>query len=385
MQTRDYFINGEAYFDLNQYTNAIEMFNNAIFPDNNETNTTIYLKRGIAYLKKQQYENAVMDFEKLRAYSEGKFQYVHIPLGELYEYQADQSKEQEDKIILYAKAAESYQEVADRLFAANIKFNKLYEKLQKLQFDANKICFPNGIHLIASNTWVMSSDNLQIHNKKVQENVKNYKYLNYLYNGDVYYHYANYKKSIEMYDQSIKLQSTVEAYYNRGRAYFHLKKYKAAVKDFNIVIEEDPTNVNAFLLRSVCYNRYLKSLQNSFFFQVEAEWIQVINDLAMAVNLEPNLIKAKEGLHHFFSITPKDELDFYKLSLIACDQLLAYYPNDETIAANVKLVKDYKTTATTSHSATKYKTLGFLTNNKKSDKQRILTTHENHTVSLSSP
>jgi tetratricopeptide (TPR) repeat protein len=50
------------------------------------------------------------------------------------------------------------------------------------------------------------------------------------------------QKAIEDYTSSIEINNKIEAYYNRGKAYFYLEQYFMALKDFLKVKELDPSN-----------------------------------------------------------------------------------------------------------------------------------------------
>lgn len=72
--------------------------------------------------------------------------------------------------------------------------------------------------------------------------------------------FKNPEKAVDYWSRAIsQKQNTVEAYNNRGIAYYELKRYDKAIKDYSQAIKLDPANVTAYNNRGNSYyelNKY---------------------------------------------------------------------------------------------------------------------------------
>ena len=119
--------------------------------------------------------------------------------------------------------------------------------------------------------------------------------------------YKNPAKAIQYWGHAIsQKRNTAEAYNNRRLAYYDLKQYQEAVKDYDRAIKPDPGYVAAFNNRG---NSYYES----------AEYQLALTDFNQSLQLEPEYAKAhfNRGLV-YFQLNQSDLAcnDFKK----ACDQ-----------------------------------------------------------------
>jgi tetratricopeptide (TPR) repeat protein len=123
-------------------------------------------------------------------------------------------------------------------------------------------------------------------------------------------------KKIAELDAAIeKDPNNVEAYYNRGKAYFEKKEYSKAVQDYQNVISKDPERMEALYDRACAYiemeewskamsdlDRYIDSPANEKSFKAmerrgyvylrQGEYDNAIQECNKAINLNPGYMQA---------------------------------------------------------------------------------------------
>ena len=85
--------------------------------------------------------------------------------------------------------------------------------------------------------------------------------------GDRYFRKGSYDQAVAAYTEYLRLNPTdLKTLYNRGRAYQELGKDEKALEDFQKVIKQDPTNVNALLSVANDYFVRLRDFENAIFY-----------------------------------------------------------------------------------------------------------------------
>jgi tetratricopeptide (TPR) repeat protein len=85
--------------------------------------------------------------------------------------------------------------------------------------------------------------------------------------GDREFRKGNYEQAIKAYTDHLRLNpNDLTTLYNRGRAYQELEKDEKALEDFQNVIKQDPTNVNALLSVANDYFSRLRDYENAIFY-----------------------------------------------------------------------------------------------------------------------
>ncbi|KZC15004.1 Sperm-associated antigen 1, partial [Dufourea novaeangliae] len=94
---------------------------------------------------------------------------------------------------------------------------------------------------------------------------------------------GDYEEALEHYNTSIKIDSTVTAYNNRAMTFIKLGRHENALKDCNLVISTDSTNVKALLRRAITLE-YLKRSS------------EALSDYEVVLKLEPTNTSAIAGV-----------------------------------------------------------------------------------------
>ena len=89
-------------------------------------------------------------------------------------------------------------------------------------------------------------------NKAIRENPKSPEAYNN--RGLAYYHLKRYQQAVKDYSQAIRMNPEDPiAYNNRGNAYYEMMKYEPAESDYNQSISLNPQYANAYLNRGLAY------------------------------------------------------------------------------------------------------------------------------------
>jgi len=75
----------------------------------------------------------------------------------------------------------------------------------------------------------------------------------------------------------------VQAFFNRGNAYRHLKEYDNAISDYSAVLKINPNSYQVFFNRSIAYANI-------------KEYDKAIADIEAVLRVNPNYPRAKELL-----------------------------------------------------------------------------------------
>lgn len=102
----------------------------------------------------------------------------------------------------------------------------------------------------------------------------------YFYRGLAYYNLKNYDQAIKDYSKAIELDSDYAwAYSNRGLVYYDLQNYEQAISDYDKALELNPIYIDAYNNRG---NAYL----------VLRNYSRAISDYTEAIKIDPNFAMA---------------------------------------------------------------------------------------------
>lgn len=152
--------------------------------------------------------------------------------------------------------------------------------------------------------------------------------------GVCYYHLKNFKKSIECYDEGIKLKpNDYASYHNKGTALDDLKEYEAAIKCFDRTIELKPDFHAAWSNKGIslvhlkkyvegikCFKRAIELDSEGLDAYFNLAWVysmlknksEMLRYLKITINKNPNYIelaKTQEAFKEYW-----DDPDFIKLT-----------------------------------------------------------------------
>jgi len=136
------------------------------------------------------------------------------------------------------------------------------------------------------------------------------------------YFKGNFNKSVEMFNQVIKIDpKNYKAFFNRGMSFYYLKDYEKAISDLGVFIEVNDQDVDAYFHRGYSYLALSK-------------YEDAISDYTKLLNLNPNHLTAlynRGFLYLFIKDTESAEKDLKKVIIL----------NPEFLDANFNLVLTY--------------------------------------------
>lgn len=98
--------------------------------------------------------------------------------------------------------------------------------------------------------------------------------------GNAYHRLGQYRRSIEDYDQALRINpSYAGAYDNRGEAYFQLGDHQRAIEDYDKALRLDPDDAKAYNNRA--YSLYLLG-----------RFTEALGDVEQSLSLEPDYVYA---------------------------------------------------------------------------------------------
>lgn len=77
----------------------------------------------------------------------------------------------------------------------------------------------------------------------------------YINRGIAYYRQDQYNQAITNYTQALKINQNIHAYINRGIAYHRVGKYELAIADYNKALSINSNSVDAYINRGITYRR----------------------------------------------------------------------------------------------------------------------------------
>ena len=105
----------------------------------------------------------------------------------------------------------------------------------------------------------------------------------YTNRGNAYWYKQQYDKAIEDYNKAVELNPrNAIAYTNRGVAYKNKQQYERAIEDFNRAIELDPGYANAYYNRGLAYS-------------AKQQYDRAIENYNRAIELNPKYVEAYGG------------------------------------------------------------------------------------------
>ncbi|HXB45545.1 MAG TPA: tetratricopeptide repeat protein, partial [Puia sp.] len=214
----------------------------------------LYLDRGLFWIDKKNYKNAIDDFSNVidlnsndafAYYSRGRCQLSvnHVDL-------AAKDFESARQNGLNASYIKNIQTFADHLF------NQASQKFDKGEKDSAIKMIDMAIAVDPYNSAYHFS------------------------RGEYYFSINNYKEAIHSYDEAVRLNSSyADAFYKRGLSYYHLADYKTALKDF-----KDAHGINAqhFLAQKGAGDADFASADYSGAASEYEKYIQIIKTLKNA-------------------------------------------------------------------------------------------------------
>ena len=239
MTAWDYWRQGERYYKLQQYGEALQSLSKAICEQSNTAQ--FYNSRGNIYDKLGDYENAILDYDKA------------IELNPEYS-------------IAYRNRGRIY---------------KILDNYKKAMSDYDKAIELNPEYSAAFNSRGIIYDEWKDYDRAIANYNKALEFTpNYCaaFNnrGNVYDELGDYEKALSDYNKAIEINSEYSlAYNNRGLIYGKLGDYEKAVSDYNKAMELDPTFIIPYKNCGKLHKR-------------NGDYEKAIDMFTKAIHLDPN-------------------------------------------------------------------------------------------------
>ncbi len=239
MTAWDYWRQGERYYKLQQYGEALQSLSKAICEQSNTAQ--FYNSRGNIYDKLGDYENAILDYDKAIELNP-EYSIAYRNRGRIY------------KILdNYKKAMSDY----DKAIELNPEYSAAFNSRGIIYYE-----------------WKDYDRAIANYNKAL-EFTPNY-CAAFNNRGNVYYELGDYEKAMSDYNKAIELNSEYSyAYNNRGLIYEKLGDFEKAVSDYNKAIELDPTYIMPY---KNCGKLHKKN----------GDYEKAIDMFTKAIHLDPN-------------------------------------------------------------------------------------------------
>jgi len=245
-----YIKRGMAWFEKNDYEQAIKEFNEAIRLD--PKYALAYWNRGKAWLAKSDYDQAILDY--------GRAIQLDPTDASAYESRGYAWFCKED----YDEAIKDYNE-AIRLDSQTTYFYRGSAWLRKKDYNKAIKDYNEAIRLDSQNSFFITSrGNVWSRMKDYDKAIKDYDQSIRLYpkdasvytsRGDAWFACHYYDNAIKDYDQAIRLDPKyARAYNNRGDAWFAKQEYSNAIRDYDQAIRLDPKIEPAYTSRRAAWS-----------------------------------------------------------------------------------------------------------------------------------
>ena len=239
MTAWDYWRQGERYYKLQQYGEALQSLSKAIREQSNTAQ--FYNSRGNVYNKLGDYENAILDYDKAIELNP-EYSIAYRNRGRIYKILDNYKKAMSD----YEKAIELNPEYSAAFNSRGIIYYEWKDYDRAIANYNKALEFTPNYHLAFNNR------------------------------GNVYYELGDYEKAMSDYNKALEIDSEYSlSYNNRGLIYGKLGDYEKAVSDYNKAIELDPTYIMPY---KNCGKLHKKN----------GDYEKAIDMFTKAIHLDPN-------------------------------------------------------------------------------------------------
>lgn len=391
---------GESYFNLKKYEESIPYLE-AYDQPYIKWNATDYYQMGYVYYKVGQYEKAISFFNKIILEQNGIAQNAYYHLGESYlkvekkleAFHAFKSASemnfepelQEDAYYNYAKLSydigNPYESVPtvlrnflkkypkttnkkeiNQLIVSSFVLSKDYKEALRILEEDPSISLPNAYqkaaYLLGKDLFADEKyqESIVYFEKALSKPVDAYLVLkSYFLKAEAEYLLGEYKEAIISYKQYIEIEGEKDvvelrqAHYSIAYAYFKLKEYELAIKNFNVYVGSEPIDKvrlnDAYLRLGDCYyvtkqywtaaNAYNMAIKMK---QKTADYAHY--QKAMCYGYIDKRAEKIKGLNEFAQLFPKSSYNDDAVFELANTYSLSN-ENKKALSAYQKLVEEY--------------------------------------------
>mgnify|MGYP000885919232 CR=1 FL=1 len=225
--------------------------------NNNPNNTTLYIERGKTFIKLNQIDRAIKDFNKANSIKNNIASYYLAYSYALIKDTINTIKYTKDNLSSSYKAKKiEYQlETAFLFLKNNPEWNKIWEKewystnenlIGELRFNAN---------IKDWNSIIKTIQNLEINKKKLSHEMNYYASL-------AYFNLKNYKTATFYIDKAIRINKNPQYYELRAKCKAAQNDFRGCDDDLNYALKENPYDFSLYIehAKTLCkLHRYEES------------------------------------------------------------------------------------------------------------------------------
>lgn len=224
-----------------------------------------YLRRGIAYFYKNDYEKSLLDAEKILELNPQEVRAYYLK-GDVYKNLGNYEK----SLQAYQRSIEIdpendhvYYNIA-YIYEAKEEYQKASETISKAislePYDPLYLYFSGTANFHLKNYPFALNDYreaLKLVNKEIKNNTDNRcADEKYTIRGMIYVFLNNYREALSDYNKAIELDvNNHEGFYYRAELNIRLKKYKAAISDLTTAINISPNSARNYILRAEAFRK----------------------------------------------------------------------------------------------------------------------------------
>jgi tetratricopeptide (TPR) repeat protein len=284
--TLKYYKKAEGAMLENNFSHAVQSFNEALLIS--PAFGRAWLRKGDAYFMLENYDSAILNYNKAIEYTPLSFGYFKRGLA----YQ------QNKNIPAATNDFKRYIPIGKELIARTKKEKAVTEPLASLQEnfveERAEACYALGYAQLMTQQFVDAIDNLDmaIHARKFFPKA-------YFARGAALYALEDYKGAVKNMEESIKMGlSEPLVFYSLGRAYVANGQLKDAVFSYSHTVKIDPEFEAAFKERAICYKEL-------------GEYSAALDDIEAALSLNSALnedveLMAQKGLVELYLNRPRE-------------------------------------------------------------------------------
>ena len=254
-------------------------YNHSFAYGNEDSEAEVYNNRGIAHIKQDKLEQAIVSFSKAIEL-DPDYVNAYCNRGAVYYYKGEYEK----AIIDYNKAIELNQRHVITYNNRGVAYDNKDEQ-EKAIGDFTRAIEIKSDYADAYNNRGNAYGNKGEYDRAITDYTKaielDSEFANAYHNrGNAYGNKGEYDRAITDYTKAIELDSEfANAYHNRGVAYYSKNDFNQAIKDYTKAIELKPHDASAYYNRSIAYAE-----KDNFDFAIQ--------DSTRAIELNPNFAEA---------------------------------------------------------------------------------------------
>ena len=254
-------------------------YNHSFAYGNEDNEAEVYNNRGIAHIKQDKLEQAIVSFSKAIEL-DPDYVNAYCNRGAVYYYKGEYKK----AIIDYNKAIELNQRHVITYNNRGVAYDNKGEQ-EKAIGDFTRAIEIKSDYTDAYNNRGNAYGNKGEYDRAITDYTKaielDSEFANAYHNrGNAYGNKGEYNRAITDYTKAIELDSEfANAYHNRGVAYYSKNDFNQAIKDSTKAIELKPHDASAYYNRSIAYAE-----KDNFDFAIQ--------DSTKAIELNPNFAEA---------------------------------------------------------------------------------------------